>query len=140
VEPPPEIVEPRDARVSLRGTETVLVVEDHAEVCALATAILGGYGYSVLAAAGGADALRIATQHTGPIHLLLTDVVMPGMSGRELADRMTALRPSLRVLYMSGHTESTLASQGVLAPAIAYLPKPFSPEKLAGKIREVLAG
>ncbi|HMJ19080.1 MAG TPA: response regulator [Gemmatimonadaceae bacterium] len=120
------------------GTETVLLAEDAAAVRAAARQILERYGYTVLEAPSGSDALAIALKRQSPIHLLLTDVVMPEMSGRELAEQICELRPSVKVLYMSGHTDDAVVLHGILSAGIAYLEKPFSPATLARKVREVL--
>jgi PAS domain S-box-containing protein len=122
------------AREHLSGAETVLVVEDQAEVRKLATGILKKNGYRVLEASSGPEALQLARDFGPDIHLLLTDVVMPGMTGRELAQELEQRRPGIHVLYMSGYSGDVLARDGV----VAYLPKPFAPAKLAGKVREVL--
>jgi two-component system cell cycle sensor histidine kinase/response regulator CckA len=121
-----------------RGSETVLVVEDEEEVRKLAVRILQKQGYKVLEASQGNEALFICEQHEEPIHLLVTDVVMPGMSGRELSERLTSLRPEIKILYMSGHTNSAIVHHGVLEPGVNLLQKPFTPEALARKVREVL--
>jgi CheY-like chemotaxis protein len=120
------------------GAETVLLVEDHAEVRRLALRILQSNGYRLLEAANGPDALALSRNHAGPIHLLLTDVVMPGMTGRELATRLLKMRPGVKVLYVSGYTADVIGRAGVLEPDVAYLPKPFSPAQLSIKVREVL--
>jgi two-component system cell cycle sensor histidine kinase/response regulator CckA len=120
------------------GTETVLLAEDAAAVRAAARQILERYGYTVLEAPSGKDALNIALKRQAPIHLLLTDVVMPEMSGRELAEQFCELRPSAKVLYMSGYTDDAVVRHGILSADIAYLQKPFSPATLARKVREVL--
>jgi CheY-like chemotaxis protein len=97
------------------------------------------YGYTVLDAADGAEALRVAERHTGPIHLLLTDLIMPGLGGTRLAEALTASRPGLKVLYLSGYTADALARRGALVGAeIHFLQKPFTPSALARKVREVL--
>jgi len=120
------------------GTETVLLAEDAAAVRAAARQILERYGYTVLEAPSGKDALSIASKRAGSIHLLLTDVVMPEMSGRELTEQFARLRPDAKVLYMSGYTDDAIVRHGILGPGIAYLQKPFSPDTLARKVREVL--
>ena len=121
-----------------RGSETILEVEDEDEVRALAREVLELSGYTVLAASGPAEALGIAERHDGPIHLILTDVVMPHMSGPQLVKDIAPLRPGIKVLYMSGYTADGIAQHGVLAPGIVLLQKPFLPEALARKVREVL--
>ncbi len=123
---------------SFRGRETVLVVEDQEDVRNLAREVLESYGYLVLVAGRGADALLLAENYRGPIHLMLTDVVMPGMTGKELAARMKSQRPATKVLYMSGYTENVIATQGVIDSGIAFIPKPLAPEALAAKVRETL--
>ena len=127
------------ARVDLpRGTETVLLVEDAAAVRAVARQVLQRQGYRVLEASDGEDALHLAARHQGTIDLVLTDVVMPRAGGRELAERLLAVRPDTRVLYMSGYTDDSVVRHGILEGGVAYLQKPFSPEGLARKVREVL--
>jgi CheY-like chemotaxis protein len=123
---------------SLLGTETILLTEDAPALRATAHQILERYGYTVLDAPSSTAALTLARSCAGPIHLLLTDVVMPGMSGRELAERFTAKRPGVKVLYMSGYTDDAVVRHGVLRPGIAYLQKPFTPDTLARKVREIL--
>ena len=123
---------------SFRGEETILLVEDADALRKLAHALLEQNGYHVLAAENGEAALKIAEQNRECIHLLLTDVIMPGMTGRTLADRLIALRTGLKVLYMSGYTDSAIADQGVLEPGTYLLHKPFSEETLIQKVREVL--
>jgi PAS domain S-box-containing protein len=123
---------------ALRGTETVLVVEDQPEVRKLTLSMLESQGYRLLEAANGGEALLLCEQYPEPIHLLVTDVVMPGMTGRELARLLMALRPSLKTLYTSGYPANAIAHEGVLDAGIAYLPKPFSPAQLAAKVRDVL--
>jgi PAS domain S-box-containing protein len=124
----------------LGGTETILVVEDQEELRTLVVEMLKGYGYQVLAAANGDEALDLCAQHTGPLDLMITDVVMPRMTGRELFDRLAQSRSQVKVLYVSGYTANVIAHQEVLDSGAAYLPKPFSPEELARKVRQVLAG
>jgi len=123
---------------SFGGGETVLLVEDEHTVRAIARSALTRRGYRVLTAADAAEALAIARAYPGPIHLLLTDVVMPGMGGRELAEQMVAERLGVRVLFMSGYTEDEVLHRGVSAEAMAFLPKPFTPETLASRVRAVL--
>jgi CheY-like chemotaxis protein len=120
----------------LRGTETVLVVEDQEQLRKLAGRALRSYGYRVLESANPGEALLHSERYAGPIHLLLTDVVMPGMTGPELAARIKPLRPAMEVVFMSGYSERAIADRLELAGT--YLPKPFSPEALATKVREVL--
>ncbi len=120
------------------GTETILLAEDEEVVRRLAREILSENGYKVLEAGNGREALLISEAHRGEIHLLLTDVVMPTMSGRELTDRIRPLRPDLRIMYMSGYTDDAILRHGVLENGIPFLQKPFTPEELARKVREVL--
>jgi len=120
------------------GTETILLVEDEEPVRALARRCLAEHGYQVLVASQPAEAEELATRHAGPIHLLLTDIVMPGSSGHELARRLAPRRPAMRVLYMSGYTDDAISHHGVLAPGIELLEKPFDPEALVRRVREVL--
>jgi PAS domain S-box-containing protein len=122
-----------------RGSETVLVVEDQDGVRQFIGTVLEGCGYQVLQVSNGADAIALAEKHPKAIDLLLTDVVLPLMNGRVLADQLMAARPEIKVLYMSGYTEETIGHHGVLERGLNYLPKPFSPEALAAKVREALA-
>ncbi|HEX4613361.1 MAG TPA: PAS domain S-box protein, partial [Urbifossiella sp.] len=121
-----------------RGAETVLLVEDDAMVRGLAKLSLQRQGYTVLAAAGGAEAARAAAAHPGPVHLLVTDVVMPGAGGREVADDLHQRHPGLKVLFVSGYTDDAVLRHGVVRGAAAFLGKPFTPQALARKVREVL--
>ncbi|MEA2714033.1 MAG: two-component system, cell cycle sensor histidine kinase and response regulator CckA [Gemmatimonadales bacterium] len=138
VDEPPMASPPVASTASLLGTETILLTEDAPALRGMARQILERYGYTVLEAPDGKEALALARSVPGPIHLLLTDVVMPGMSGRELAERFTGHRSEMKVLYMSGYTDDAVVRHGVLRPGIAYLQKPFTPESLAHKVREVL--
>ncbi len=122
------------------GSETVLLVEDEEEVRALAREILQERGYEVLQAASGRTALEVSDRHEGRIHLLVTDVVMPEMSGYDLAERLTALRREMKVLYVSGYADETIARHGVLDPGTALLQKPFVAAALVEKVREILDG
>ena len=119
------------------GTETILLAEDAAAVRVAARQILERYGYTVIEAPNGTVALSTA-QRVATIDLLLTDVVMPEMSGRELAEQFVSLRPGAKVLFMSGYTDDAIIRRAVLRPGAAYLQKPFSPDTLARKVREVL--
>jgi two-component system cell cycle sensor histidine kinase/response regulator CckA len=137
--PPGESAATTEASVTpTGGRETVLLAEDEESVRRLATMILERNGYRVIAAADGTAALDAAAAHDGPIHLLLTDVIMPGLNGRQLADRFVGLHPDARVLFMSGYAGEALSAQGVLDPSVAFLAKPFVPAELARKVREVL--
>ena len=121
-----------------RGSELVLLVEDEASVRALARRVLEKRGYTVLEARDGTEALAIAARRGDEVDLLLTDVVMPGMGGRELATALTRARPRIKVLFTSGHTEDEVLRRGISAQTQAFLPKPFSPRELATRVREVL--
>jgi CheY-like chemotaxis protein len=121
-----------------RGFETVLVVEDNRYVRRIAHTILERQGYSVLVAENGQEALSILEGHTGPLHLLFTDVVMPEMNGRALFDRITSRFPGIKVLYMSGYTNEVIAQRGVLDEGINFIQKPFSVQALVDKVRTVL--
>jgi PAS domain S-box-containing protein len=120
------------------GSETILLVEDEDVVRGLAAKILGQAGYRVLVAARGEEAITLCGQSTEPIHLLLTDVVMPEMSGKEVADRARALVPGLRVVFMSGYTDEAIVHHGVLDADVEFIQKPFTPSALVKKVREVL--
>jgi PAS domain S-box-containing protein len=122
----------------LRGSETILLAEDQPEVRSIGSAVLTRYGYQVLEAANGEQALAIIRSHPGPIHLLLSDVVMPSMNGPELARRVQADHPGIRVLFASGYTDDAIVRHGVLDPGVAFLQKPFTPTALLKKIRELL--
>jgi PAS domain S-box-containing protein len=126
--------------VALNGTETVLLVDDEEALLGLGKLILEEQGYTALAAGSPSQAMQLAEQYAGVIHLLLTDVVMPEMSGRELFQRLSIQRPSLKCLFMSGYTANTITQRGVLNEGIHFLQKPFSVEQLAVKLRETLDG
>jgi two-component system cell cycle sensor histidine kinase/response regulator CckA len=123
---------------SFRGEETILLVEDEDVLRALLAKFLRLYGYAVLEARHGGEALLICERHPGPIHLLVTDVVMPQMSGRELADRLTPLRPKMQVLYMSGYADDAMVHHGVADLSVPFLQKPFKPIDLARQVHDVL--
>jgi PAS domain S-box-containing protein len=140
VEEAPGTAEPaRPTEITRRGSETVLLVEDDEPLRTLAREILSIQGYTVLDAVSPSEALRLADVHPGPIHLLLTDVVMPQMNGRQVADHLLAARPGLQVLFMSGYTDAAIVEHGVLEPGTHFLQKPFTPDGLSRKVREVLS-
>ena len=124
--------------VELAGFETILIVEDDYGLRKFAQEVLLSYGYNVIVADNGEDALRVDKKHEVPIHLLLTDVVMPRMGGRELIERLQPLYPRMKVIYMSGYTDNAIIRHGVLEPGLNFLEKPFTPEGLAHKVREAL--
>jgi two-component system cell cycle sensor histidine kinase/response regulator CckA len=123
---------------SVRGSETILLVEDDDQVRAVARGILRRAGYVVLDAPGPGEALLVSEQHGASIHLLLTDVVLPRMNGPQLAERLRATRPGLKVLFTSGYTDAAAFQHGILDSDVAFLQKPFSPDKLAKKVREAI--
>jgi DNA-binding NtrC family response regulator len=137
-EPLEELKERIETKELPRGNETILLVEDDEEVRKLAMRILRGQGYEILGAAEGMEAFLLCEEHEGSIHLLVTDVVMPKISGRELAERIASIRPEIKVLYMSGYTDNAIVHHGVLAEGVNYIQKPFTVESLARKVREVL--
>jgi CheY-like chemotaxis protein len=128
-----------DPQSSGRGTETILLVEDEKGVRELAREYLEMSGYTVIEAEDGHTALELAAMHSGTIHLLMTDVVMPGISGRELADRVKRIRPKIQVLYMSGYTDQAVVHHGILDMDAVLLQKPFTMATLSSKLREILA-
>ena len=124
--------------VAPRGSETILLADDEAPILKVARRILEGAGYRVIAASDGAEALKAAAAHKGGIDLLVTDMVMPHLGGRQLADKLRAERPGLRVLYLSGYTDTAAARQGLMEPGADFLQKPFSTDSLVRRVREVL--
>jgi two-component system cell cycle sensor histidine kinase/response regulator CckA len=132
------VASPSAGAKAATGTETLLLVEDEEGVRMLTRQVLQSYGYKVLDACDGAQAIRSAQQHQGPIDLVVSDVVMPGMGGRQLTERLAALRPAIKVLYLSGYTDDAVVRHGVLTAQTHFLQKPFTPAALANKVREVL--
>jgi CheY-like chemotaxis protein len=139
VDEPVEVAEiGRPKAAQLRGSETILIAEDAEPLRKLTCSFFESNGYKVLAAGSGAEAIKMAAEYPEPIHLLLTDVVMPRMSGPELANRLTAARPEMRVVYMSGYTDDAIVHYGVLEPGTFFIEKPFSRDVLLGKVRDAL--
>ncbi len=120
------------------GNETVLIAEDEPAILLLGKTILERYGYTVLPACTPAEALTLASHYEGPIHLLITDVVMPGMNGKELLDQLLLLRPEIKVLFMSGYPADVIAHHGIVDEHVEFLQKPFSNVTLVLKVQEVL--
>jgi CheY-like chemotaxis protein len=127
----------RESAADLNGAGTILLAADEEIVRKLVREVLEGYGYRVLEATSGATALSICEQHRESIDLLLTDVVMPEMSGPELARRLTQLHPEMKVLFMSGYTDDAIVRHGVLEEEVLFIQKPFAPDDLARKVKEV---
>lgn len=141
VEEPPKAFQPlTDLPVPARYGETVLLAEDEPAVRKVIREMLSNQGYTVLEARHGHEAIGLAEQHAGPIHVLLADVVMPQMGGRELADRLAPQRPEMKVIFMSAHAEDAIVRHGALEPGIALIRKPFTPAALTRTMREVLKG
>lgn len=136
LEPDEELLQPS----APRGTETVLVVEDSVAVCAVVRRTLQQQGYKVIVASSAGSALRLAATLDPPVNLLLTDVVMPTMSGRVLAEKFVAFQPNARILYMSGFTDDTVHTHGIVPATSLFLQKPFSLLELATRVREALDG
>ena len=125
-------------KMTAHGTETILLVEDEDAVRSMTHLVLEQFGYTVLEARSGAEAIQLWAHHPGPIHLLVTDVVMPEMGGRQVAERLTQLRPGLKVLYSSGYTDDAVVRHGILQSEVAFLQKPFTLAGLASKVRQTL--
>ena len=141
VEESPDTMASRAPKLLLvGGTETILLVEDESSLRSIARAFLEGKGYTILEAQSGQEAVEIARQHRGQIHLLLTDVIMPGMSGRELAEALAGSRAGIKLLYMSGYTDELVKQHGILNPGLQLLEKPFTRESLLSRVRAVLDG
>jgi len=140
VEGVPDAVARPSVATPVGGNETILLVEDEQRVREVATRILERAGYRVLPAGHGEEALSLAERHEGPIQLLITDIVMPNMSGKALADRLAEVRPDTPVVYMSGYTDNAIVHHGVLDEGTAYVQKPFTPDGLLRKVREVMDG
>jgi len=140
----PAVIEPESQPASgvpalpTRGTETILLVEDEFAVRKFARLALQTQGYNVLEAGNGSEAIRVAGEHDRLIHLLLTDVVMPGMGGRDLSEAIRVLRPEMQVLFMSGYTDDAIVRHGIVDATDAFVQKPFTPLSLARKVRAVL--
>jgi len=125
---------------AISGTETLLIVENEAAIRNLLQMALRKNGYTVLAAESGREALDLVSTHSGPIHLLITDVMMPDIDGPELVRRLSVIRPETRTLFMSGYMDDALGEQGVLPSSVNFIQKPFSPSTIAQKVREILDG
>jgi two-component system cell cycle sensor histidine kinase/response regulator CckA len=129
---------PRPTPTAMRGSETILVVEDEEMLRTLSSRLLEVAGYTVLTAGGGEEAMLVLERHTGPVHLVMTDVVMPGISGRELGERLQRIHPGLKVLYTSGYTDDVVLRHGLSDRTTHFISKPFSMKELTRKVREVL--
>lgn len=136
--PSVEIPTEKTAEPLRGGRETVLIVEDEKAILDISERILEELGYTVLITRSPNEAIRLAGEYTGDIHLLITDVVMPEMNGRDLADRLASIKPSIKCLYMSGYTANVIAQRGVLHEGVCFIQKPFSAMSLAVKVRETL--
>ena len=133
-----EVPDPRIGEAFPRGNETILVVEDEPQLRELTCRMLRDQGYQVMGAPEARQALQICAMHPGPIHLMVTDIVMPRMGGGELVQAARPLRPAMKVLYMSGYTDSTVVHHGVAVEQVPFLQKPFTPDDLHRKVRAAL--
>jgi CheY-like chemotaxis protein len=133
-----EASEPQHEDVTAPGTETILLAEDDEAVRTLARMILEGQGYKVLQARNGIEAIQVCEKYAEPIHLLITDVVMPNLNGRQTAEKLIELRREMKVLFLSGYTDDAIVRHGVLQANVPFLQKPFTANALALKVREVL--
>jgi two-component system, cell cycle sensor histidine kinase and response regulator CckA len=122
------------------GSETLLLVEDDDAVRAIARHVLRSCGYTLLEASDGREAIRVVQNHEGPLHLVVSDVVMPHSGGRQMAEGLDGVRPGMKMLFMSGYTDDAVIRHGIIGDKVAFLQKPFAPSALAQKVREVLDG
>jgi CheY-like chemotaxis protein len=136
----PAVRDPKRGSTDVAGTGTILLVEDDTRVRGAAERVLRSRGYTVMTATNGVEALEVASRHGGEIDLVITDLVMPVMGGRELAEQLATVRPRTRVLFMSGYTEDAAARSSLMDPGAAFLSKPFTPDSLTSKVRETLRG
>jgi two-component system cell cycle sensor histidine kinase/response regulator CckA len=121
------------------ASETILIVEDDETLLEVTHRSLEAAGYAIISARNPEEAIRMAERHPGPIHLMVTDVILPGINGAQLASQLSRLRPEMKVLFVSGYTDETIVRHGVLEPGLAFLQKPFSPKALNRKVGEMLA-
>ena len=133
-----ETVREKGGEIPLKGTETILLVEDEEQLLDLAKNALEMYGYKVLAAKSPGDAILLCEQGEGKIDLLISDVVMPGMNGKEMRERLNAIQPDMKTIFMSGYTADVVTHRGILGGRTSFLQKPFTPQSLAKRVREVL--
>jgi CheY-like chemotaxis protein len=134
----PAVKAPSRNPLEVSGSETILLVEDDMRVRGAAERVLRSRGYTVITATDGANALTVAAQHSGEIDLMITDLVMPVMGGRALAEQISSVRPGMKVLFMSGYTEDAAARSSLMDPGAVFLSKPFTPDSLTAKVRETL--
>ncbi len=127
-----------ESKRALQGSETLLVVEDESVLRNLLRRILGNHGYTVIEAANGEEALQQLEQHQGEVHLLITDMVMPSMGGEELVERLKRSGKELKVLFMSGYTDTPVTEKHLIEPGLAFIQKPYTPNEILQKVRQVL--